>query len=65
MTNAQAAPAVPATSALTLLGPAAGSALQAALTRFQSSVQDWLEAPLDEARVLEWAKLRTAAELGC
>lgn len=58
MTNAQAAPAAPATSGLTLLADAAEANLQAALVRFQRSIQDWLEAPLDMSRVLEWTHLR-------
>ena len=61
MTNAQAAPASPA-PALSLLVPAAERNLRAALKRFQTSVQDVLDAPLDVARVVEWATLRTAAE---
>ncbi len=34
------------------------SNLQDVRARFQTSVQDWLETPLDEARVLEWTALR-------
>lgn len=64
MTNAQAAPAIPATPGLTLLATAAETNLQAALVRFQQSIQDWLEAPLEASSVLEWAKLRSAASAG-
>ena len=34
-------------------------ALGAALERFEKTIQSWLDAPLDAARVLEWARLRT------
>ncbi|MFN2587141.1 MAG: hypothetical protein ABR613_03330 [Actinomycetota bacterium] len=63
MTNAHAAPATPVDiAALALLGATAEVKLQAAVKRFQSCVQDWLDSPLDAERVLEWAKLRAAAE---
>ncbi len=61
MTNASAAPATHAASpSLALLGAAAEENLQSALARFQASVQDWLDSPLDPTRVFEWAMLRSA-----
>ena len=33
-------------------------ALGAALERFEKTIQTWLDAPLDAARVLEWTRLR-------
>lgn len=61
VTNASAAPATPEHSPrLALLAAAAEENLQSALARFQSSLQDWLDSPLDAGRVLEWTSLRAA-----
>lgn len=56
-----AATAFPATPELTLalVGPAADARVQSALKRFEAAIQSVLDAPLDPARVLEWARLRT------
>ncbi len=64
MRNAHAAPAVPASPTLTLLGAAAESNLKAALKRFQTSIQDLLDSPLDAVRVAEWSKLRSRSLAG-
>jgi hypothetical protein len=61
VTQAHAAPAVPATPTLSLLDAGAENTLQSVLARFQSAVQELLDTPLDPTRVVEWATLRTAA----
>ena len=62
MTKSQAAaPAFPATPALSLLGATAEAAAQDALKLFQDSIQSLLDTPLDASRVLEWATLRARA----
>jgi hypothetical protein len=59
--QAQAATASPATSeaTLALVGPVAIGRAQAALKRFEDSIQSLLDNPLDASRVLEWTRLRT------
>jgi hypothetical protein len=61
VTNASAASAPPVDSPrLALLGAATEAKLQGALARFQASIQDWLDSPLDDERVFEWTCHRAA-----
>ena len=61
MTNGSAASATPVDSPrLALLGAVVEKNLLGTLARFQASIQDWLDSPLDDERVFEWACHRAA-----
>ena len=44
---------------LVLVAPEARARTAATMKRFEQAIQSLLDAPLDAARVLEWATLRT------